>query len=79
VVHGRAGNILTVLAGPGTAGTFRKASCPVTERGVLGRRILEKQKEIERYSDAYASISGSSLDEPSSKKRILQAARELKP
>jgi Domain of unknown function (DUF5753)/Helix-turn-helix domain len=47
--------------------------------GYTGDLYLDKPSEIDRYNEAYASISGSSLDEPSSKKLILQAARELAP
>jgi Domain of unknown function (DUF5753) len=45
--------------------------------GFTGDLYLDKPNEIERYNEAYASISGSSLDEPSSKELILQSAREL--
>ena len=46
--------------------------------GYTGDLYLDKPSEIDRYKEAYASISGSSLDEPSSIKLILQAARELR-
>jgi len=45
--------------------------------GYTGDLYLDKPSEINRYNEAYASISGSSLDEPSSTELILQAAREL--
>jgi transcriptional regulator with XRE-family HTH domain len=45
--------------------------------GFTGDLYLDKQKEVERYSAAYASILGSSLDERASGQRILQAAKEL--
>jgi hypothetical protein len=45
--------------------------------GFTGALYLDKQKEVERYSAAYASILGSSLDEPASRQRIFQAVKEL--
>jgi hypothetical protein len=45
--------------------------------GFTGALYLDKEKEIGRYSAAYDSIIGSSLDEPTSRKRILDAAKEL--
>jgi len=45
--------------------------------GFTGDLYLDKSHEVQQYSDAYASISESSLDESASIKLILQAAKEL--
>jgi hypothetical protein len=45
--------------------------------GITGALYLDKPHEVKRYSETYEDISGSALDEPTSKKLILQAAKEL--
>jgi hypothetical protein len=45
--------------------------------GLTGDLYLDKRHEVQRYSDAYVGISSSALDETTSQKFILRAAKEL--
>jgi hypothetical protein len=45
--------------------------------GFTGDLYLDKPHEVQRYSDAYVGISGSALDKTTSRKFVLQAAKEL--
>ncbi len=45
--------------------------------GFTGDLYLDREREIRRYSDTFANIWDSALDEPASKKIITRAAREF--
>jgi hypothetical protein len=76
--HGLMSGPFVILRFP-LNGDGREAEPPtVYIDGFTGALYLDKQKEIEQYSAAYASILGSALDERSSEKRIRAAVKELR-
>ena len=46
--------------------------------GYTGALYLDKPNEVERYAEAFGSITQTSLDEPSSASLIRQAAEEMR-